>query len=98
MSTPESKVKSKVVTLLKQYGAYYIFPSTHGMGRSGVPDIIACVHGQFIAIECKAGDNEPTILQQRELAAITANGGASLVVNEKNIIVLASYLKLITGE
>ena len=37
-ATPEKKVKDKVVKLLKQYGAYYFFPATFGMGRSGVPD------------------------------------------------------------
>ena len=66
-STPERKVKEKVVTVLKQYGAYYFFPATYGLGRAGVPDIIACHHGFFIAIECKAGKGTTTALQEREL-------------------------------
>ena len=36
-STPEKKVKDKVVKILKYYGVYYFFPATYGMGRSGVP-------------------------------------------------------------
>jgi Holliday junction resolvase len=68
--TPEKKVKNKVVALLKERGAYYFFPATYGMGRSGVPDIVACYRGRFIGIECKAGKNTPTELQKRELAAI----------------------------
>ena len=48
-NTPEKKVKDKVVKLLKQHGVYYFFPATYGMGRSGVPDIICCIKGKFLA-------------------------------------------------
>jgi len=44
-ATPEKRVKDKVVSILKAEGAYYFFPMTHGYGRSGVPDIVACVNG-----------------------------------------------------
>lgn len=84
-TTPEAKVKAKIVKLLKQYGAYYFFPATHGYGRSGVPDIVCCVDGKFLAIECKAGKNKPTPLQEAEIAKIAAAGGQALVVNEDNI-------------
>ena len=84
-STPEKKVKDKVVKLLKQHGAYYFFPATYGMGRSGIPDVVCCHNGAFIGIECKAGKNTTTMLQDRELAAIEAAGGIALVINEHNL-------------
>ena len=83
--TPEAKVKNKVVKLLKEAGVYYFYASTHGFGRSGVPDLVCCMGGRFIAIECKAGKNKPTPLQEKEMAAIRAAGGTTLVVNEDNI-------------
>lgn len=82
--TPEKKVKDKVVGTLKKAGAYYFFPATHGFGRSGVPDVVACVDGAFLGIECKAGKNKPTALQVRELEAIRMAGGVAVVVNEQN--------------
>lgn len=82
--TPEGKVKDKVVSILKSEEVYYFFPATHGYGRSGVPDIIACVNGQFIAIECKAGTNKPTALQVREIEAIRRANGVAVVANEEN--------------
>lgn len=82
--TPESKVKDKVVSLLKDEGAYYFFPATHGFGRSGVPDIVCCINGKFLGIECKAGNNKPTALQVRELEAIRRHDGHAIVVNEEN--------------
>ena len=68
--TPEKKVKNQVVKLLKKHHAYYFFPATYGMGRSGVPDVVCCFNGSFIGVECKAGNNKPTELQKRELTAI----------------------------
>jgi Holliday junction resolvase len=83
-ATPEKKVKDKVVGILKDEGAYYFFPATHGFGRSGVPDIVACVNGHFLAIECKAGKNKPTALQVREIEHIRRCGGVAVVANEEN--------------
>lgn len=84
-NTPETKVKRSVTNILTKYGAYYFFPASNGFGRAGIPDIIACYCGQFIAIECKAGKNKPTALQIRELRAIEDAGGYALVINETNI-------------
>ena len=93
--TPEKKVKAKVVEVLKAHGVYYFFPATYGMGRSGVPDIICCYKGRFLAIECKAGAGKTTALQDRELAAIKAAGGVQMVVNEKNLSELAVLLNVL---
>jgi Holliday junction resolvase len=83
-ATPEKKVKDKVVAILKDEGVYYFFPATHGYGRSGVPDIIACVNGRFLAIECKAGGGKLTALQVREVEHIRRCGGVAVVANEEN--------------
>ena len=83
--TPEAKVKAKVVKILKTHGVYYFYPVTGGFGRSGIPDVICCVSGYFLAIECKAGKNKPTPLQEAEMQKIRDAGGVTLVVNETNI-------------
>ena len=85
MRTPEGKVKDKVVKILKQYGVYYFFPVTGGFGMSGIPDIICCHNGRFIAIECKAGKNKTTALQDAHIARIRAAGGVAVVINEENV-------------
>lgn len=85
MATPEKNVKRKVTTILKDAGAYYFYPVASGYGSSGVPDIVACFGGRFFGIECKAGKNKPTALQQMNLDQINNNGGVALVINEENI-------------
>ena len=85
MMTPEKKVKTKVVEILKGFGVYYFYASTGGYGASGVPDIICCYKSRFIGIECKAGKGKTTALQEKNIAQIIAQGGLAIVVNEDNI-------------
>ena len=93
-ATPEKKVKTAVGKLLKQYDVYHFSPNTHGYGRSGVPDIICCLHGgSFLAIECKAGSNQPTALQLREIREIQQRKGVAIVINETNLSLLELLLK-----
>jgi Holliday junction resolvase len=94
--TPEKKVKDKVVAQLKSLGAYYFYPVSGGFGMSGVPDIVACYKGLFFGIECKAGKNKPTKLQELNLRQITGSGGTALVINEDNAADVAAILKEIT--
>jgi Holliday junction resolvase len=94
-ATPEKKVKDAVVKVLRQRGVYHFFPVTGGFGRSGLPDIIACYKGNFVAIECKAGKNTTTALQNAEIAKINDAGGVAIVVSEKNIDDVARLLDTI---
>jgi Holliday junction resolvase len=96
--TPEKRVKTKVESVLKSEGAYYFFPATHGYGRSGVPDIIACVNGRFLAIECKAGGNKPTALQVREIENIRSAGGVAVVANEENWEMVRPLVRELSGK
>ena len=90
---PEAKVKKVVVRQLKLLGAYYFYPVTGGYGMSGVPDIVGCYNGKFFGIECKAGSNKPTALQNKNLTNIELAGGIAVVVNEKNMNDIEGILK-----
>lgn len=96
--TPEKRVKDACVEILKEFGAYYFFPVMGGYGRSGIPDIIACYRGHFVAIECKAGFNSVTQLQAKELKAIDAAGGVTMVVREDTLDLLRQELRRLRYE
>lgn len=99
--TPERRVKAKVRKVLDKLGAYYVMPVTGGYGNSGAPDFLACLHGRFIGIECKAGKNTPTPLQEKNLSQLSQAGGVALVVNDENVDVFETELSrviTITGE
>ena len=78
--TPEARTKNAVKKELDKAGVWYFMPAANGYGRAGIPDIICCINGYFLAIECKAGRGILTALQERELNKILAAGGAALVI------------------
>ena len=98
VATPESKIKDKVKKALGELDVYYMMPVTAGYGNSGVPDILACVEGRFFGIECKAGGNKPTALQEKHLKDITNAGGASLVIDETNVDNVTALILAKLGE
>jgi penicillin-binding protein-related factor A (putative recombinase) len=55
------------------------------MGRAGIPDIVGCYAGRFVAFECKAGKGKTTALQDRELENIRKAKGLAFVINEENV-------------
>ena len=83
--TPEAKVKAVVTNTLKQMKAYIVKPMGVGYGNSGVPELIVCVRGRFIGIECKAKGGKTTALQLHNLNSIDMAGGVALVINENNM-------------
>ena len=83
--TPEWKVKKAVRLLLDKLGVYHFMPPANGFGRAGIPDIVGCMDGHFIAIECKAGKGTTTALQDRELNAILNHGGTVFIAREDNL-------------
>jgi len=80
--TPEGKVKRKVVEVLKKHEVWYFFPANNGFGKSGIPDIIAIVNGEFIGIEVKSATGKPTELQKICGKQIEEAGGTWMVVSD----------------
>jgi len=94
--TPEKKVKNAVRKVLDRLGIYHFMPPGMGLGRSGIPDIIRCYNGRFIAIECKAVKGKTTTLQERELQLIKDSGGFTFVAREDNLEEMEGRLLLWT--
>jgi RecB family endonuclease NucS len=99
--TPEGKVKDAIKRHLKALGAWYFMPVSNGMGQVGIPDIIVCYRGIFVAIEAKAPGKKTNVTenQKRVMEAIrTAQGWAWVCDDPADIPVLFQsldvYLKL----
>ena len=82
MRTPEGKVKARIKKLLKECNIYYVMPVTGGFGNSGAPDFLICMKGTFVGVECKAGKNRMTKLQEQNSEHILDSGGLFFLVNE----------------
>ena len=75
MRTPEGAEKADISKYLDRIGAWHFSPFMAGYGKSGVADKIACINGIFWSIEVKREGKEPTKLQYRRMAEVTAAGG-----------------------
>ena len=56
----------------KEHGGQY--------STAGIPDIIVCYKGKFVAFEAKVGSNKPTKLQLATIEQIQNAGGYATVV------------------
>ena len=56
----------------KEHGGMY--------GTAGIPDIICCIRGKFVALEVKLPGNRPTSLQEMTMARIRKAGGTAEAV------------------
>ena len=63
-----------------------------------MPDIICCVSGRFLAIECKAGKGKPTALQMHEIDSILNAGGSALIINEVTLPEVELKLRAMLGD
>ena len=80
----EKSFENKIKAYLKSIGAYFI--KTHGdrFSKVGVPDIIACVKGHFVAVEVKAENGKPSDLQLYHHEQIQKAGGYSFLLYPKD--------------
>lgn len=76
---PERRYQTSLIAELRKRGAWVVKYPAGPHGTIGVPDLLACYRGLFLAIECKAKREPPTAMQQRQLDGIVSAGGMALV-------------------
>ncbi len=75
----EAKLQSKILKDLKQ-NRHYSIKIILG-NRNGVPDILSCINGKFVAFEVKDGQKGVvTELQDYNISKIIESGGHAFVV------------------
>lgn len=87
----EKYYENKVKEYIKEKGGWYV--KYWGGGhytRPGVPDILACYRGRFIAIEMKNETGKVSEAQREEMARIEAAGGIGMILYPGNINAIAA--------
>ena len=77
MSKPETRRQRNIQKLLrKRYPGIWLFKS-HGSEYqpAGLPDLIGCLNGRLFGLEVKEPGEEPSAIQDEEIADIKAAGG-----------------------
>ena len=76
----EKNFENRIKKYLKDKGCWYVKYFANEFTRSGVPDILACVNGYFVAIEVKAPKGKPSDLQLWNIEQINKSGGIGIVL------------------
>lgn len=77
----EKTFENKIKTFLKAEGAWFIkYWAGSQFTKSGIPDILACVNGYFVAVEVKAQNGTPSELQLHNIQKIRDAGGFAFVL------------------
>lgn len=76
----ESELQTDMINYLKSKGIYNININPGRFMRAGIPDLICCVKGLFVAIEVKRPDGKGKLskLQEINIEQIKESGGVAI--------------------
>lgn len=94
----EKNFENKVKTFLKSQNAWILKTWGGGMQRSGIPDLLCCVHGKFVAVEVKATRGKPSELQLWNVKKIKESGGIAVVLYPKDFEEFKKEILKLKGE
>lgn len=82
MAKLESAIVKDICNYLKTLDKCFFWKEHGGMyGTAGIPDIIVCCKGKFIALEVKRPGRKLTKLQEKTIKDIKAAEGKAYVVS-----------------
>ena len=86
---PESRRVKKIKAYLKGRGDTHFYKIHGGDNYQviGIPDLLCCVRGRFVALEVKEPGEQPSKKQVLELQRIRDAGGVSAVVETVSDVV-----------
>ena len=66
----EKQFENKVKAFLKDQGCWFLKTWSNGVQREGIPDLLICCNGYFLAVELKAPRGTVKPLQKHEIRKI----------------------------
>lgn len=75
----EKIYEDKIKKYIKSVGGYCVKYFGCNYSTAGTPDILACIHGHFLAIEVKAYRGVPSELQLVKIQEIRKAGGFAYI-------------------
>lgn len=81
----EEKNFEKVVrNYLSSVGGWSVKFFANSYTTRGIPDLLCCVNGKFLAIEVKATNGRPSKLQETTIEQIKKAGGYGIILYPQN--------------
>jgi len=77
----EKNFENKIKKFLKEQGAWVLkYWGGGAFTKEGIPDLLVCLNGRFIAVEVKAPNGKLSELQKWNIEEIKKAGGIAMVL------------------
>lgn len=76
----EKQFQNKVLAFLQAERIYHVKIWGGGFQKAGIPDLLCCIRGKFVALELKTEKGAATVLQKYNLFKIEESGGYARVL------------------
>ncbi len=76
----EKQFQKQVTDFLHSQNIYYVKVWGGGFQRAGIPDLLCCIRGKFVALELKTEKGTPTVLQKYNIFKIQESGGFARIL------------------
>lgn len=77
---PEKTFENKIKRFIEDKGGWQVKFFANSYTKNGIPDILACINGYFVAVEVKAANGKPSPLQIHCCEEIRKAGGFAFVL------------------
>lgn len=94
----EKTFENQIKKHLTEQGVWYVKYFANGFTKSGIPDILACCNGHFLAIEVKAENGKPSALQLHHVEKIKQSGGHAVIVKPSQFNELKELIEELKNE
>ena len=88
----EKNFENKIKKFIEDRGGWQVKFFANQMTRSGIPDLLCCIDGYFVAIEVKAQHGKPSELQIHHCNKIRKAGGFAFIVYPSGWETLKSFI------
>lgn len=83
----EKNVENHIKDSLAKHDFWYTKIYANEFTKKGIPDILAVINGQMVALEIKRPKGgKPTPIQIKNLQEIADNGGLAIITNDPKIV------------
>ena len=94
----EKTFENKIKKYLSENNIWHVKYFANGFTKSGIPDILACCNGHFLAIEVKAENGRPSELQLHHIEKIKQSGGHAVIVKPSQFEELKELIQELKNE
>ena len=93
----EKRFEERVKRHIESHNGWQVKFFANQMTKKGIPDILSCINGYFVAIEVKAENGRPSELQKHQIKKINSVGGIGLILYPQDFEIfkkLVNYLNV----